>query len=183
VSDSLDDPVLDDPLGDPLDIALDNLAPDRSPPLIPDLLAATIHLKPGEIPRISPAALAYLGDAVYELYVRQTYLMPPQRPDAYHRQVVAQVRAESQANHLAALDPQLTDAERAVVKRGRNASPKSKRADPGAYQKATGFEALVGYLYLTDPDRLQTLLSRLGLGGWVQLDGVQPTKGHRSSPS
>jgi ribonuclease III family protein len=149
----------DQDLDPALDTALDSILLDCPP--VPDLGAATIG--PAEMPRISPAALAYLGDAVYELYVRQTYLMPPQRPDAYHRQVVAQVRAESQAIHLAALDPRLTDAERAVVKRGRNASPKSKRADPGAYQKATGFESLVGYLYLTDPKRLQVLLDSLGL--------------------
>jgi ribonuclease III family protein len=104
-------------------------------------------------------ALAFLGDAVYELLVRQAYFMPPKRINDYHKQVVAQVRAEEQANYLARLEPHLTEAEQEIVRRGRNATPKSRRADPAIYQQATALETLIGYLYLTDLDRLQVILS------------------------
>jgi ribonuclease-3 family protein len=119
-----------------------------------------------DIQRFTPAALAYLGDAVYELYVRRSYFAPPKRIDAYHRQVVAQVRAESQANHLRLLLPHLTEQEQDVVRRGRNAAAgRPKRLDPEVYQQATSLEVLVGYLYLTSPQRLLELLSYLQITG------------------
>jgi len=60
---------------------------------------------------LSPVSLAYLGDAVFELYVRSRYLFPPRRISDFHRCVVAQVRAEQQAQLLDNLLPQLTDVE------------------------------------------------------------------------
>jgi ribonuclease-3 family protein len=117
-----------------------------------------------EIQRLSPAALAYLGDAVYELYIRCYYLLPQSRIRTYHERVVAQVRAETQARHLDELLPHLTDAERDMVRRGRNATdkrPKRLKGTTSTYQAATGLETLVGYLYLTQPDRLTELLARL----------------------
>jgi ribonuclease III family protein len=117
-----------------------------------------------DIQRLSPAALAYLGDAVYELFVRRFCLMPPKRIDAYHHQVVAQVRAETQAEHLRSLIPHLSEPEQEILRRGRNAaSNRPKRLDPEIYQQATSFEALMGYLYLTNPQRLLELLSYLDL--------------------
>ncbi|HEY9690470.1 MAG TPA: ribonuclease III domain-containing protein [Coleofasciculaceae cyanobacterium] len=128
----------------------------RSPlPLSPSIPIA-------EIQRLSPAALAYLGDSVYELYIRCYYLLPQSRTRTYHDRVVAQVRAETQARHIEALLPHLTDAERDMVRRGRNATDKRpKRLEGATYQAATGFETLVGYLYLTQPARLTELLARL----------------------
>ncbi len=115
-----------------------------------------------QVQRLSPAALAYIGDAVYELHVRRCYLFPPMRLETYHQQVVAQVRAESQANHLRSLEPYLTGDEQAILKRGRNAaSNRHKRVDPGIYQQATSLETLIGYLYLTDSLRLLELFSLL----------------------
>ena len=115
-----------------------------------------------QVQRLSPAALAYLGDAVYELHVRRCYLFPPSRLENYHQQVVAQVRAESQAKHLRSLHPYLTSGEQALVKRGRNAvSSRHKRVDPEIYQQATSLETLIGYLYLTDSTRLLELFSHL----------------------
>lgn len=123
------------------------------------------HLLADRVDRVqelSPSALAYLGDAVYELYVRSQYLLPPKRARVYHQQVVAQVRAEAQSNHLQLLLPQLTPLELEVLRRGRNAtSGYPRRLDPEIYQQATSFETLIGYLYLTDRDRLQQLLSAL----------------------
>lgn len=117
-----------------------------------------------EVQRLSPVALAYLGDAVYELYIRSRYLLPPKRIESYHRQVVAQVRAESQARLLRSLEPHLNNTELQILRRGRNAaSGGPKRLSPEIYQQATSLETLMGYLYLTDPERLTQLLAQLEL--------------------
>jgi len=134
-----------------------------SPPEVEGLFQG-IPLTGGHLEQISPAALAYLGDAVYELYVRSVYLLPPKRSQAYHRLVVAQVRAEAQALHLRSLTPYLNNTELEIVRRGRNAAiNRPKRVDPEIYQQATSLEALMGYLYLTDSRRLTELLQKLKL--------------------
>ncbi len=118
----------------------------------------------GELQQISPLALAYLGDAVYELYVRSRYLLPPKRSHTYHSLVVSQVRAETQALHLRSLTPHLNSIELEIVRRGRNAPTKHpKRVEPEIYQQATSLETLMGYLYLTDAERLYQLLQQLQL--------------------
>jgi ribonuclease III family protein len=134
-------------------------------PLISLVLAAcppqSLGLSQG-LSQLSPAALAYVGDAIYELYIRTRHLLPPKRIQVYHEQVVAQVRAESQAAYLRSLLPHLTDVELEVLKRGRNAAPRGpKRLSPEIYQQATSLETLLGYLYLTDQERLMALLSQL----------------------
>jgi ribonuclease-3 family protein len=126
------------------------------------LSGATMEVS--QIEQLSPTALAYLGDAVYELYVRSYFLLPPKRSRTYHNLVVAQVRAESQAAQLLALEPYLTTSELEILRRGRNAAAGGpKRVDPKIYQQATSLETLMGYLYLTDPNRLTQLLARLEL--------------------
>ncbi|MDF5712121.1 MAG: ribonuclease III domain-containing protein [Nostoc sp. S4] len=132
------------------------------------LLATTAPLSQqislSQVQQISPTALAYLGDAIYEVYVRMFYLLPLQRPETYHRLVVAQVRAETQALHLRSLTPHLRDTELEIVRRGRNAATgRPKRLDPEIYQQATSLETLIGYLYLTDYQRLTELLEILHL--------------------
>jgi ribonuclease III family protein len=115
-----------------------------------------------QIRQISPTALAYLGDAVYELYFRMFYLLPPRRPQTYHRLVVSQVRAETQAKMLQTLYPHLKNTELEIVRRGRNAATgRPRRVDPATYQQATSLETLIGYLYLTDFHRLTDLLQKL----------------------
>lgn len=112
--------------------------------------------------QLSPAALAYVGDAVYELYLRLDYLLPPKNIAEYHQLVVSKVRAEDQARQLQLLMPLLTESEQAIVKRGRNAAKKHpRRLSPQVYQQATSLEALVGYLFLSDRDRLKSLLLSL----------------------
>jgi ribonuclease-3 family protein len=114
--------------------------------------------------RLSPASLAYLGDAVYELYIRARYLWPPRKLSDYHDRVVAKVRAEHQAEFLDRLEPHLTDGEKDILRRGRNAaSGKPRRLDRATYQRATGLETLIGYLYLQNPSRLNDLLQKLEL--------------------
>ncbi|BCL33621.1 Mini-ribonuclease 3 [Nostoc sp. MS1] len=132
------------------------------------LLATTApliqNISQTQLQQLSPAALAYLGDAIYELYVRMSYLLPLKRSDAYHRLVVAQVRAETQALHLRSLTPYLKASELEIVRRGRNAATgRPKRVDPEIYQQATSLEALIGYLYLTDFPRLTELLQKIYL--------------------
>lgn len=117
-----------------------------------------------QLQQLSPTALAYLGDAVYELYIRMFYLVPPQRPNTYHRLVVSQVRAETQAQMLRSLSPHLRSSELEIVRRGRNAATgRPKRLAPEIYQQATSLETLIGYLYLTDFQRLVELLQKLNL--------------------
>lgn len=124
-------------------------------------LSATANCLP-KIQQISPASLAYLGDAVYELYIRTCCLLPPKRVKDYHHQVVAQVRAESQAASLQILEPHLSAPELEILRRGRNAATaNSRRLDPKIYQQATSLETLIGYLYLTNPQRLTQLLAYL----------------------
>ncbi|MEH2150950.1 Mini-ribonuclease 3 [Nostoc sp.] len=131
------------------------------------LLATTApfqQISLSQVQKISPSALAYLGDAIYELYVRIFYLLPLQRSGIYHRLVVEQVRAETQALHLRSLIPHLRDTELEIVRRGRNAATgRPKRLNPEIYQQATSLETLIGYLYLTDYQRLTELLQILHL--------------------
>lgn len=109
---------------------------------------------------ISPASLAYLGDGVYELYLRSYYLFPAKRIVDYHQQVVTQVKAETQAQHLRSILPYLTEKEKEILKKGRNAATgKPRRLPLTIYQQATSLEALIGYLYLTDPQRLQEIFN------------------------
>ena len=123
-----------------------------------------LGVPPDRVPQLSPAALAYLGDAVYELFVRTNFLLPPKRAHVYHQQVVAQVRAEAQSSHLQLILPHLTTAELDTIRRGRNAaSGRPRRLDPEVYQQATSFETLIGYLYITNPPRLWELLALLRL--------------------
>jgi ribonuclease-3 family protein len=124
----------------------------------------TTGLSDSQLRSLSPLALAYIGDAVFELFIRSRLLMPQKTVRAYHRQVVDHVRAEQQAHYLDCLRPYLTDAETDIVRRGRNAaSGRKQRASIRDYQQATALEALIGYLYLTNPQRLIEVLNYLPL--------------------
>ncbi len=115
-----------------------------------------------QIEQLAPASLAYIGDAVYELYMRSRYLLPPKRIKDFHEKVVARVRAEAQASDLQKLEPYLSETEKDLLRRGRNATGTiPKRLSPQIYQQATALETLLGYLYLTNSDRLQELLDKL----------------------
>ncbi len=113
---------------------------------------------------LSPIALAYIGDAVFELYVRSHLLFPLKKIRDYHNEVVTQVKAEQQAAYVDMLLPALTEVEKDILRRGRNAtSGRGRRANAQQYQKSTGFEALLGFLYLSDQARLLDLLKQLRL--------------------
>lgn len=95
---------------------------------------------------VSPLNLAFVGDSVYDLMVREQLVSTVGRPNKdQHRLAVQQVRAEAQAAALDKIYPHLTEAEEAIYKRGRNAHTSRTGS---AYHKATGLETLFGYLYL-----------------------------------
>lgn len=105
-------------------------------------------------------ALAYMGDAVYELHVRERTLRLGGKVDVLHKATVAFVSAAGQAELSRALMPHLTDEELAIFKRARNHKTNSPRKVAAqTYQLSTAFEAVLGYLYLKpDRERLETLL-------------------------
>jgi ribonuclease-3 family protein len=140
----------------------------------------------------SPAALAFIGDSVWEarslaapahlyalaltrmpmrcatqLYARRHYFAPSRLHATYVSKVSSVTRAETQAAVIAALAAaHLTEAEKKIVKWGRNAQtgrvPGRLRASGGVYRDATSLEVLVGYLYVSDPPRLEALMRVVG---------------------
>ena len=104
-----------------------------------------------DIRTYSPLTLAYIGDAIFELVVR-TVLVERKNTQAekLHKAATKIVKAETQALMIEALKEDLTEEELAVFKRGRNAKAmtRAKNATMSEYRRATGFEALMGYLYL-----------------------------------
>lgn len=111
-----------------------------------------------DVHTLSPLALAFVGDGVYSLMVRERLLSQANRPvNDLHRLAVREVRAEAQAAAIKRILPLLTEKEEAVFKRGRNAHTARSGAD---YHNATGLEALFGYLYLSDRiDRVRELFA------------------------
>lgn len=104
----------------------------------------------GEVRELSPLALAYIGDACFELLVRSEILDVRKNPKKLHRESIKFVRAKSQKELFKNIEDKLTEEEFKVFKRGRNAKSHTipKNADPIDYRIATGVEALFGYLYL-----------------------------------
>jgi ribonuclease-3 family protein len=113
----------------------------------------------------NPLVLAYIGDAVYEMFVRTLLASSGSMQVAkLHKKAINYVKAKSQAEILAAIEEMLTPDEQDIVRRGRNTKSATvpKNADIGDYRYATGLEALVGYLYLTGSiDRLMEILDRI----------------------
>ena len=105
--------------------------------------------------------LAWLGDSLYDLYVREHLVAKGGRVRAMHREAISLVCAHAQAQALSRVAEALTDAERDVVRRARNAhQTPPKNADPGEYHHATALEALVGWLYVTGRrDRMNEVLA------------------------
>lgn len=116
------------------------------------LMAQALELQKID-PRIySPLVLAYIGDAVYEVLIRTRVInRGSMQVNKMHKKSASLVNAGTQANLIKALMEELTEDELAVYKRGRNAksATTAKHAAMMDYRMATGFEALIGYLYLT----------------------------------
>ena len=106
-----------------------------------------------DIRTYSPLALAYIGDGIFDLIIRSLVVGKGNtRASELHKRTSQVVKAKTQAEMIEAILPMLTEEEKDIYRRGRNAkSPTmAKNATMSDYRKATGFEALVGYLYLKD---------------------------------
>ncbi len=126
---------------------------------------------------LSPLTLAFTGDAVFSLYIREMLVCEANRPvGQLHKLSVNWVKAEAQSKGMHAILPLLTEKETEVFKRGRNAhtSHTPKNQSGCDYHYATGFEALVGYLYLKDEtERLNELLNEVIKA--IEVDGSEKT--------
>lgn len=119
-----------------------------------------------DIRTYSPLTLAYIGDAVFDLVIRSLVVMKGNTSNNnLHKSVTKYVSAIGQGRILDKITPVLTEEELGIYRRGKNAKPnsKAKNATLAEYLKATGFEALIGYLYLKgDEDRMIELI-RMGI--------------------
>ena len=114
----------------------------------------------------SPLTLAYIGDAVYDLVIRTIVVERANRAaNELHKRTVKYVQAAVQAAMIEALADELTEDEEAVYKRGRNAKShtSAKNASIQDYRKATGFEALMGFLYLSGQTERMLYLIKTGI--------------------
>ena len=141
-------------------------------------LRETFDIRKEEIRTYSPLTLAYIGDGIYDLVIRSMIVAQGNtKASQLHNHTSHLVKAHSQSAMMEYLMPVLSEEEEAVYKRGRNAkSPTmAKNASMSDYRRATGFEALMGYLYLAD--RFDRILELTVLG----LDGLgKEEKTHRS---
>lgn len=116
-----------------------------------------------DISQMSPLVWAYMGDAVYEKFIREYVIRQGLcKNGLLHRKSIKYVSAKGQAKIVRELEEFLTDEENDIVRRGRNANPHStaKNADIIEYKYATGFEALIGWLYLNEEEeRLHEILN------------------------
>ncbi|MBR5991942.1 MAG: ribonuclease III [Clostridia bacterium] len=112
--------------------------------------------------QLSPLTLAFIGDSVYELLVREALVLEANRPGAdYHAEKLKYVSASAQASAFSVIEPLLTPSELDIFKRGRNAhtTHTPKNMTSADYHTATGLEALFGWLYLAgEIDRLRELM-------------------------
>lgn len=118
-------------------------------------------LSPQELMALSPLQLAYIGDSVYDLLVRGSLLRGNHKLRNMHQSAAGTVSAAAQAKMLERLIPYLSDEEKEYVRKGRNAHARHsapKSASPADYAASTGFETLIGYLYVqAKEDRLKEI--------------------------
>ena len=118
-----------------------------------------------EINLMSPLTWAYIGDCVYELYIRTNLINKTKlKPHKLHIECIKYVKAQAQAEILQNIYDDLKEEEKEIVRRGRNAENHHlpKNANPTDYMYSTAFEGLIGYLYLTKQEtRLNEILSKI----------------------
>ena len=123
-------------------------------------------LKKKDIRTYSPLTLAYIGDGIFDLIIRTIVVDKGKTsPNELHRHTSSIVKAHTQALMVEALEKELTSEEYDVYRRGRNAKSvtTAKNASVADYRKATGFEALMGYLYLEDKFERAVFLTKRAL--------------------
>jgi len=118
-----------------------------------------------DVELMSPLTWAYIGDAVYELFIRNKLINETNlKPHKLHIEAIKYVKAKSQAEILHKIYDTLTDEEKDIVRRGRNTQNHHlpKNSNVQEYMYATAFEALIGYLYLTKQnERLKNILEKI----------------------
>ena len=129
-------------------------------------LKELFHLEDQDIRSNTPLTLAYIGDGVYELIIRTILVKKGNCPvNRLHKKASSLVKAAAQSGIMEVIEEQLTPEELSVYRRGRNAhSPTmAKHATMADYRRATGFEALMGYLYLKEEYERMITLIRMGI--------------------
>ena len=130
-------------------------------------LKELFHLEDQDLRSYSPLTLAYIGDGVYELVIRTILVKKGNCPvNRLHKKASSLVKAGAQSAIMEVIEEKLTPEELSVYRRGRNAhSPTmAKHATMADYRRATGFEALMGYLYLKEDYTRMLTLIRMGIG-------------------
>ena len=117
-------------------------------------------IPPADVRAMSPRLLAYIGDAVFHLFEREREIMSASTASQMHRNSTKRASAKGQADLLDIIESELSAEEADIVRRARNLKSPQRRANQAEYRRATAFEALVGFLYLTDAARLQRILER-----------------------
>jgi ribonuclease-3 family protein len=138
-----------------------------------DAILAGLSLSESNPRQLSPLVLAYIGDCVYDLVIK-TYLLDKKGNmpvNKLNRMASNLVKAQTQSELIGIIEDKLNDDELAVYKRGRNAKSytSAKNASIGDYRRATGFEALVGYLYLDRQYARMVELVREALVGFGEI--------------
>ena len=125
-----------------------------------------LDMKHTEPSQLSPLVLAYIGDSIYDLVIK-TWVIEQgnMQVNKLNKKTSSIVKAESQSAMIGVIEPMLSEHEEAVYKRGRNAESytSAKNASIGDYRRATGFEALMGYLYLSGQYERMMELVKAGL--------------------
>lgn len=133
---------------------------------ISTFIRESFSIKEADIKTYSPLTLAYIGDAIFDLIIRTAIVQNGNtNANKLHKSASLIVKAGTQSQMIEKMLPHLTDEEEGVYKRGRNAKSHTtaKNASIGDYRRATGLEALIGYLYLQDKmDRIMELV-KIGL--------------------
>ena len=130
-------------------------------------LKELFHLEDQDLRSYSPLTLAYIGDGVYELIIRTILVKKGNCPvNRLHKKASSLVKAGAQSAIMEVIEEELTPEELSVYRRGRNAhSPTmAKHETMSDYRRATGFEALMGYLYLKEDYTRMLTLVRMGIG-------------------
>lgn len=130
-------------------------------------LKELFHLEDQDLRSYSPLTLAYIGDGVYELIIRTILVKKGNCPvNRLHKKASSLVKAGAQSAIMEVIEEELTPEELSVYRRGRNAhSPTmAKHATMADYRRATGFEALMGYLHLKEDYTRMLTLVRMGIG-------------------
>ncbi len=129
-------------------------------------LKEQLRLEDVDIRTYSPLTLAYIGDAIYELVIRSILVMQGNCPvNTFHQKASRLVKAPTQSKMMDVIEPLLSEEELQVYKRGRNAhsATTAKNATVGEYRRATGFEAVMGYLYLKEDWKRMIDLVKIGI--------------------